>query len=253
VSISLKSKAEKNKPEEGGRELAPEAKAPKEDALARVLGTKNYLPQVDLLPPSILAKRALQRLKRWLVIILGLVVVVAIGLYAWAALDARSASDELQQAQSENLRLLQEQAKYAEVPKVLKAIALVENARVVGMGREVEWSGYVARVEKALPKDATLVSMTAEIGSPVAAPPVPGDLLQTQGLGTVTLVHQSPTVPDAAAWLDSLSKIPGFVDPLYSTAVVNDSEGGSYYTVTTTVQLTQEALSGRFLPTEDAK
>ena len=246
MSISVKNKSDKDQTSQGEEIVGA-------SNLSRVVGNKPYLPQVNLLPPSIVAKRALQRLKRLLLLVVILVVVIAIGLYAWAAFDAQSAKSSLKGAQAENSRLLQEQAKYSEVPKVLKQISLVENARVVGMGAEVAWSGYIAAVTKALPKDAVLQSMRATIESPVAEAPTPDDPLQTQGLGTITLVHRSPTVPDAAQWLDALSAIPGFVDPLYSTAVANDDDNSSYYEVTTTVQLTEDALSGRFLTQEDAK
>jgi len=258
VSISLKSKTAKGKPGSGkdaanGAGVAAQevAKPAAAFTLARVVGTKPYLPQVNLLPPSIVAKRALQRLKRLLLLLLLLVVVIAVGLYAWSALDAKSAHDQLQASQQENARLLREQAKYAEVPKIIKQISLVDNARIVGMGNEVAWSGYIAQVQKALPKDAVLQSMTATIQSPIAAAPSPVDPLQTQGIGMITLVHRSLTVPDAAQWLDSLSKITGFVDPLYSTAESTSDDGTAYYDVTTTVQLTSEALSGRFLTIED--
>src|SRR5690606_29737467 len=84
-----------------------------------VIDGATALPQVNLLPASVRARRALQRIKVWLVIGLGVVLISALLAYVFAILSASSAEQKLDAVRAETQRLLTEQAKYAEVPVVL--------------------------------------------------------------------------------------------------------------------------------------
>ena len=84
-----------------------------------VIDGATALPQVNLLPSSVRARRALQRVKVWLVIGLGVVLIAALLAYVFAMLSASSAEDELDEVRAYTQRLLTEQAKYSEVPVIL--------------------------------------------------------------------------------------------------------------------------------------
>lgn len=211
------------------------------------------LPQVNLLPESVRADRALQRTRLWLLIGVGLVILASLLGYVMAMQASRQAQDELTDVQAETQRLLIEQAQYAEVPQVLGQISDAELAQRIAMGSEIDWAQYFVYVLAALPDDAKLTQMTTSTASPLLPVTTPGDALQTPGIGTVTFQHRSPTVPDLAEWDSNLMEIPGFASAQYHTASVSDDEGETYYEVTSTVQVTLEALSGRYLiePEED--
>lgn len=213
------------------------------------------LPQVNLLPAWVRQKRALARTKVGLVILVGSVLVLSLLGFVAASLASSSAEEALAEAQQETHRLLTEQAKYSEVPEVLGSIEAAEAAQGLGMGHEVLWSGLVVDVMGALPDGARLTGFESLSVTPNELPPLPVDQLLTQGIGTVGITHRSVTVPDIVPWLAALAEIEGFVDPHATVAAIADDEGEAYYEVTTTVQLTTEALSGRYgagAPKEDA-
>ena len=120
-------------------------------------------------------------------------------------------------------------------------------AQTFGMGTEVLWSDYVLDVIDALPEKAKLTSFVNMTVSPIESAPLPADQLLEVGIGTVTLAHRSPTVPDITEWLEALSQVEGFTDPHASVAQIAEDDGDVYYEVTTTVQVLPEALSGRYL------
>lgn len=209
------------------------------------------LPQVNLLPDSIRAKRQLQRTRIWLVVGVALVLLVSLVVYVLTLFAARTAESELQSVEVETQRLLSEQATYSEVPQVLGQIADAELAQRIAMGNEILWADYTVYVLAALPDDAKLTNMTSLTSTPLLGAPIPADMLHSAGVGTLALAHRSPTVPDLAEWRDKLADIPGFLDAQYQTATISEEDGVVYYEVTTTVQLSLEALSGRYLIDEE--
>lgn len=218
-----------------------------------VLEGATALPQVNLLPASVRARRALQRVKIWLVIGLGIVLIVALLGYVFAMLSARSAEDELAEVREETQRLLTEQAKYSEVPIVLAQLDSAQNAELVGMGGEVLWRGYFENARQALPRGSQLSGMATVTQTPLMAAPLPADALMTPAFGTVTLTHRSDEIGDLSEWVRRLEEIPGYDDVQYTTAAITEDDGDVFYEVVTTAQVTPEALSGRFTGEKDEK
>lgn len=206
------------------------------------------LPQVDLLPASVRAGRALQRTKIYLLLVVGVVVLAAILGYVASMLAVSSAQSDLEIVQAETTRLQQKQATFSEVPQVKGQIADTEAARSVGMASEVAWSTYVSAVLLQMPPGSVVTSFTTTAMSPLDPPPVPADPLVPGGIASISISHRSPTLPDTAAWLDVINGIEGMHDAQVSTQTIAEEEGVVYYEVTTTVQLSVEALSGRFGP-----
>lgn len=218
-----------------------------------VIAGATALPQVNLLPSSVRARRVLQRVKVWLVIGLGVVLIVALLGYVVAMMSASDAEAELEGVRADTQRLLKEQAKYAEVPVVLNQIESAKAAELVGMGDEVLWKDYFMSALGSLPRDAKMTGMATVTRTPLMAAPMPSDALVSPGLGTVTLTHRSDTITDISAWTDALSEVPGFDDVFYTAASITDDDGDVFYEVVTTIQVTDEALSGRFGAEEEQK
>ena len=208
------------------------------------------LPQVNLLPNSVRAGRALLRTKLYLLVALGVVIIVALLAYVASMLSASSAQGELDVAQAEGVRLVQEQAKYSEVPQVKAQIAAVEGAQEIGMGSEVLWGEYLANLLVQLPIGSQVTSFGTAVMSPIEGPGMSADALTASGIGSVMITHRSPTIPDTSSWIDMLNTIPGFGDAQFTTASIAEEDGLVYYEVTTLVQVTADALSGRYLADE---
>lgn len=227
-------------------------KAPGAASTGMIAGAPS-LPQVNLLPVSVRAGRALQRVKVWLLLVLGAVLIVALLGYVASMLSVSSAQSELETVQAETLRLQQEQSTYSEVPQIKGQIANAELARTVGMGSEILWSDYLYAVLLQMPAGSQLTAFATTAMNPLEGPPVPADPLVVAGIASVAITHRSPTLPDTAAWIDMLNSIEGMHDAQVLTQTVGEEDGVVYYEVTSTVQLSVDALSGRFGPEGDSK
>jgi Tfp pilus assembly protein PilN len=209
------------------------------------------LPQVNLLPNSVRARRALQRTKLWLLVALGAVVILVLLGYVAAMLSARAAQEEVDAVQATTTRLQQEQTKYSEVPQVLAQIRGVESARDVATSTEVLWAAVLVEVLAALPEGAALMSFDTEVVNPLMAPTLPADPLTTPGIGAVTITHRSLTLPDTSAWVEALNEIPGLQDAQFTTASIAEEDGQVYYEVSTVLEVSPEKLANRFSESEE--
>lgn len=204
------------------------------------------LPQVNLLPPEVRAARSLSTVKRWLGLVLVLVLVlVALG-YVAAVVDRSQAEDELTAADDERVALLAEQAKYAEVPRVLTAISQTEAALTSGLATEIGWKAYVDAITAVLPAGMSVDEFALNGPSPMTAAVASADPLQGQSIGDVSLQLRSTTAPSTADLLDALDALPGLESPWVSSVAVAEDDGSVYYAVSVSVQVNEFALAGRF-------
>lgn len=204
-------------------------------------------PQVNLLPPEVAAARGLTQLKRWLLLGLAGVLLVLALVYAFAVLSGVQARAELAQAQDETARLMAEEATYAEVPAVLGRIDETKRAREFGMSTEVRWKSYYDAFAAVLPEGVSIDSLRFNGATPTTLAPAAGSPLERPSVGEIQFTGRSLTVPDSAAWADSLDSIPGFSDTRISALTITADEAGTpYYTVSATVRVTADAYTHRF-------
>jgi Tfp pilus assembly protein PilN len=209
------------------------------------------LPQVNLLPPEVRAARGLRSIKRWLVIALLVTIALCGLLYVVNIAQAQAADDELMDAQSETARLTLEQAKYAEVPRVLNQLDVTNSTRTIAMSTDVLWKSYLDAITAVLPEGVSLdvVSMTG--ATPMTPLAAPASVLQSARVGEIVLTGRSLSLPDTAALIDELNSIPGLGDAWVTAAVVDsDPEFGIYYKIDGSVQVRAGAFSDRFEPVD---
>lgn len=211
------------------------------------------LPQVNLLPPEVHAKRNLSRVKRWLVLVLVLAVLLAGGLVALAVMAQQAADDELALQQAQTERLLAEQQQYAEVPLVLTELESIRTARELAMSTEVFWQDYLAAVAATAPTDVSIETASITAPSPMEPTPVAADPLLGAAVASITFSANSRTVPDTAAWIDGLNSVPGLADAWFSSASVTEVDGVVFYSVSGTVQVHADARTQRFTIEEGAE
>lgn len=204
------------------------------------------LPQVNLLPPEVRAARGLRNLKRWLALVLVVVLVLCLGVFALAKLAKAGADHELTLAQAETQRLQTEEQKYAEVPRVLGALQSATTARSIGMATDISWSSYYAAVTAVLPANVSIDSLVVTTQG-TAANGAAANPLQAASVGQIQFTGRSTTVPNTAAWLDALNGVPGFANAWASNATITQSQNKTtYYNVSVTVQVTSAAFTHRF-------
>lgn len=205
------------------------------------------VPKVNLLPPEIAEGRRLGRLKKMLGA--GLVVVAAgcVGAAAWAQSGVSAAQADLDAAHGRGAVLQREQAKYAQVPRVLGLIDDAAAARERAMADDVLWYGFLSDLSLTTPKGVSLQTLELTLDDGAAAGST--DALTPAGLGHVTFSGKAQHFPDVASWLEAVGSVHGLDGSTLQTATRGSGGGTSSsnaITFTSTIQVTSKALTHRY-------
>ncbi len=215
--------------------------------LVDALGGQTRVPRVNLMPPEITAGRAFRRTQKALAAGVCAVVLAAGGVYALQVRDANTAAEELATERATGAVLLAEQAKYAEVPRVLATIDAAETARQSAMGQDVEWYRYLSALSLSTPSHVWLTSLDMSLSTGVAAAPVAtGVAPAAPAVATLSFQATGLEHPDVATWLDALTKQPAVTDPTFTAATKGRLGTHDIVTFGSTAGLDQAALSHRF-------
>lgn len=221
-------------------------KTPGESDLATDLGISYTIPRVNLLPPEIIAARALARTQRWLGAALVLVVIAIAGAFVLFQQRADDAAQTLAAEQARTAVLQKEQAQYARVPVVLAQVEAATAARETAMATDVAWYDYLDRLALTYPAGIWFGDLTAAVAAPslIATPSV--DAIATPGIGSVTFTGSGVTPPDVANLMDVLDGTDGFADTALTSVTRTDSDGQVVVDYSVQAVLTDAALSHRF-------
>ena len=215
------------------------------------------MPRVNLLPPEIAASCQAQatpdsswahwysRSWRW---------------WSWYSSmvtgQVSGAEDGSGTAEAEGNALAADVATYAEVPQVLAEVDVAQANLVTAMTPEIRWSFYLNDLSLTIPNSTRLVSTTAV--NEAAAAQLSGTVDTTGGvltplgqasMGSVTFSGRSTSFDAVAAWLQSLARQKGYVEPTVQSVIKAEGTdtAGSFYDTETSTQLSLEAASERFL------
>jgi Tfp pilus assembly protein PilN len=206
------------------------------------------VPRVNLLPPEIVQARSLGRVKKLLGASLVVVLASCAGGVAWAQAGVASAQDALDAAQARTTMLRTEQAKYAQVPRILGLIDSAAAAREQAMGQDVLWYGFLSDLSLTTPRGVELESL--ELSMDGGTSTGTGDPLTPAGIGHVTFNGKAQHFPDVAAWLEAVGTVHGLDGSTLQTATRDPGTGGGApgggVTFTSTVQVTSKALTHRY-------
>lgn len=145
-------------------------------------------------------------------------------------------------AQGETQSLLTQQQQYAEVRKVQKDVALIAAAEKVGGSTDIDWPAYLEKIQATLPVGVTIVGVSLDQASPLAAYEQATAALQASRIATVTIQITSPELPSVTGILNGLGTLPGFADA--QPGSINLDSG--IYKADITMHLDAAVLSGRF-------
>jgi Tfp pilus assembly protein PilN len=211
------------------------------------------MPRVNLLPPEIAAAAKLRQLKIMLgLLVLAAMVLVVLG-FLFASSQIGGAEESLADAETEGAQLQADVATYAEVPQVLAEVDTAQANLVTAMTPEIRWSFYLNDLSLTIPKTTRLSNITAvntaaaeQLSGTVTAVGTP---LGAASMGSITFTGKSTDFDAVAAWLQSLARQKGYLEPSVQNvtkAEAADSQG-TYNDVESSTQLSLEASSGRFL------
>ena len=204
------------------------------------IGRLKELPGVNLMPPEIGEKAAMQQVQALCAGAVVLSALVVGGLWYHAHSGVKSAQQGLATATTQESSY---QAKVAGLQYVSNTYTQVASAKVEvseALGGEIRWSTKLYDLSLAMPQGVWLTSMSVTAG-----PSTNGALVST-GINSISFVGVAETRDDVAGWLNSLAQENGFINPYVTTT--SDAVVGAKVLVnfTSTVTGTSGLLSGRY-------
>lgn len=201
-------------------------------------------PRVDLLPPEVRAQGSAKQTRRYLALGVVGVLVLTLGGVVLATFTAMQAQNDLQTEQARTQTILLQQQKYGEVRQVQTEVSLVEAGRKVGLSTEVDWKAYLLAVQKTLPSNVTIDTVTIDAATPLAVYAQPTSPLQGARVATLSFTAKSTTLPQVPTWLVGLAKLPGYADATPGSVTHDDTT--NVYTVNITMHINSTAFTNRF-------
>lgn len=206
--------------------------------------TTAAMPRVNLLPPEI-AQRAKARKAQVAMVATGLAAVAVVGvMYTNAQAKISQANEEKASAAAANVKLRADLAALQHVQEMRTQVDQANATLVSAMANEVTWSRYLHDLTLTIPENVWVTSFTATVSGPSAAGGA-GAVLDP-GLGTVTFTGKAFTHDDVAAWLESLAKEKGYVNPYFTQSREEMIGTRKVVDYTSTANLSPAALSGRY-------
>ncbi|GMA85124.1 hypothetical protein GCM10025868_03740 [Angustibacter aerolatus] len=184
-----------------------------------------------------------------------LLVVALGGGFVLANQDRAHAADDLAVEQTHTQQLLNDQQKYADVPRTIAAIESAEISRETAMSQDVEWYRQATNFALSVPSDVWFRNVSFALTSATAAPAATA---ATTGVPTTTTAGSAAPIAtisvegsalehvDVAAWLDTLARQPGVVDPTFSQSTQRLVGKKTVVDFTSSATVTSEDLSHRY-------
>jgi hypothetical protein len=207
-------------------------------------------PRVQLLPGFVAQRaknRSAVRLGIMLVILGG---VTAGGLYVYGVFRAASAEFALIAANATTLSLLEQQTEYRIATDTAAMVEQTSELQLVATAYEIDWAVLIQEIKSYLPEGGLFMNFDATNQAPWEGSLEIEDPLRTPRIAMIDFTISTKSVQDATKVVERLSEIEGFAD-----AVVVSVAVGVDGRVTTTIALTlaTDAVSGRFLVTDDSE
>lgn len=206
------------------------------------------VPKVNLLPPEILDGRRFRGVQKMLAGAV-LVTVTAAGLaFAWSLHGVQVAQADLDLTRARTAQLRTEEAKYADVPRVLSRVEQAKTARTAALGSDVLWYRFFDDLAAATPDTVSLTNVSVAMDTAGAATTAT-DPLTPSGLGAVTFTGGGDRFPDVSTWLESVGSVDG-LDGSTLQSATRSAGGGTAddgpVTFSSKIVIDDSALSHRF-------
>lgn len=199
-------------------------------------------PRADLLPPEVHERAKAAKTRRMLGILVVVAIIVAVGGYGLAALDAAGVEAGVTAAQGKTAALLAEQQKYSAASTASSQVALAQTTEKTGTASEVQWGTLYGSILKLLPPGVGIVSGTFSSPSAWDTPlPLAGPWRYPH-VAEVTLKLSSSNPSAGSDFVQAASALPSYAD----ATVDSVNNGKTSYTTTITLDLNEKVLSNRF-------
>lgn len=206
--------------------------------------------RVDLMPPGVRAVRRFRRARGFMALAVLVTVAAAGAVYLVSWQDARNAQEDLATEQARAAALQSQAAQYAQVPALLSTIDRAQASLTTAMSTEIAWYPYLDDLSRSAPESVWFdqVSMTAagpSASGAATAAAVVDPLADPTAVATVSMRGGALSHQDVVAWLNAMSGLVTWEDPLVSQSAV-DPEGDQSILFETSARLSADAFTHRY-------
>jgi len=238
-----------NPPSPASQEQEPLVRVAAPQGGLDALLNRREFPLPDLMPPAIVLRRAVGQSKR-VVAIVGLTLLGVLALlFLVGRMELASANSQLSASQQALRNAEADKAQYADVPAVYAAVDAARSELAQAMGNEVQVARLITQLAAITPANVSLTQVNMVIGDQEAGTGTTAtpstDQTADLPVGTVTFAGEAASFNDVSAWIDVLRATPDYQNVIL-TEVSRDSTNG-VYTFSNTAELTDQALSGRYV------
>jgi Tfp pilus assembly protein PilN len=221
--------------------------------------------KINLLPPELYERQRVRR-QTGVVIVLGVLLLAALGAFWFLqVLRENAVKEDIAAQEAENARLQQEINELQEIGQLQAEIDGTRQLLNTLLADRVLWSGVLRDISLVIPGQVWLNGLTGQVGTPpttggttsttTAAPTTttttttgtttgqaaPGPAL----VGQISFNGYSFTHPDVALWLSRLEDVRGFVNPWLQTSTDTIIGSQTVEQFTSSVDLSEQALARR--------
>jgi len=232
------------------RMIMPEASAAQPPPQPDTDVTRFVAIRANLLPDEIANARRVGQMIRKVGVALAAVIALVICGYAVTAWQTSSAKDSLAAAQRKSTQLINEQRQFRPLVTAQAQAASIRAELTKLMVGDLSWTNLLATLRKSAPARMTITTVTGITGVGAASTTTGasggglGILNQSgkQQVGTLTISGTAPDKNAVAAYIDTLTKVPGLAAPFPASLT---GQGGKL-TFSASVIITSDALGGRY-------
>jgi hypothetical protein len=221
-----------------------------ETSAVDVLFAQTVFPTPSLIPVVVVRRRAVAVARRRTGLALLILLLIMGVWFGLARLQLSTARTNLATAQSELREAERQRDQYKDVPAVFAAVRAARAELAQAMGSEVQVARLVADLSAITPVNVSLQSMSLATGesesvTSAARSENPEDI----PVAVVTFAGEAATFNDVSAWIATLRTTPDYQNVIL-TEVSRDETTG-VYSFTSSAELTDQTLSGRFVLEEE--
>jgi Tfp pilus assembly protein PilN len=210
--------------------------------------------RINLLPPEVLER---QRTRRRTVgaVIVGVIVLAAIGAYYFLQVSKlNEVEEDITAQEATNAQLQAQIAELQDVAGLEQEIARTRDLLNSLLSDRVLWSDVLRSISLVIPSEVWLEGLNGQAGTATtatedtAAPTTTGSFTPGQGIvGQISFTGKAFSHRDVALWLSRLEDVRGFVNPWLTTSTKSGGEGvlAELVTFNSSVDLSEQALARR--------
>jgi Tfp pilus assembly protein PilN len=204
--------------------------------------------RADLMPEDVISARQGDVVRRKVLVALVVVVALLVGGYGFSWWQTRSARSDLGSLQRQNVTLQDQQNQFAPLVEAQNNVQSIQTQLQQLMTGDLSWKDLLGRLRSSAPSGVSVTSVAAsETASTAGASTTAVPSLNPGGatvVGSATLTGSAANKNAVAAYADRLAAAKGLASPLITSVAAGGT--GSSVTFTIQVNITSDALGGRF-------